>query len=269
MESIAAKVGKDLDKGALDALPSELAAEIWGFLDNDEDTRRRLFQRSPSVREAFSPVVQSLRVSLASSSSSLLGGLHSGICVRKLTLVNDLDDNQTDVQKEQIQAALSLLPKTPHFRRVMDLQLKVRPAGASFCCCGRKQNETHACTNGAPGIKLLPGSPTMAVPFALLQGMHLDLEAALHLSPLLHSIEALRLYGCQVDKSSLAVLGNCKHLKQLTLVRTKLAAGAGHALHVLATEGCPGLELTLYQCGDASPDAPFSFWHLWHPASHS
>jgi hypothetical protein len=89
--------------------------------------------------------------------------------------------------------------------------------------------------------------------------MHLDSKAALHLSPLLHGIETLRLEECQVNKSSLAVLGNCKHLKQLSLVCTKLAAGAGHALHVLATEGCPGLELKLDQVEDASPTAPYSF----------
>jgi hypothetical protein len=74
--------------------------------------------------------------------------------------------------------------------------------------------------------------------------MHLDLEAALHL-PLLHGIEALHLQGCQVDKRSLAVLGNCKHLKQLSLANTQLAAGAAEPLHVLAAEGSPGLQLTL------------------------
>jgi hypothetical protein len=128
MESMAAKVGKGLGKGALDALPSELAAEVWGLLDGDEEARRRLMQTSPSVREAFSPVVQSLRVSLASSSSSLLGGLHRGVCVRKLSLVSELDGDQTNVQKEQLQAGLSSLSKRHHFRRVVDLRLKVRTA---------------------------------------------------------------------------------------------------------------------------------------------
>jgi hypothetical protein len=125
---MAANSGKDLDKGTLDALPSELAAEIWGFLDNDEDTRRRLFQTSPSVREVFSPVVQSLRVSLASSSSSLLGGLHRRVRVRKLTLVVKPGADRTAVQKEQLQAALSTLSKSQCFRRVVQLQLKVRTA---------------------------------------------------------------------------------------------------------------------------------------------
>jgi hypothetical protein len=74
--------------------------------------------------------------------------------------------------------------------------------------------------------------------------MHLDLEAAIHL-PLLHGIEALHLQGCQVVKRSLAVLGNCKHLKQLSLANTQLAAGAAESLHVLAAEGSPGLQLTL------------------------
>jgi hypothetical protein len=75
--------------------------------------------------------------------------------------------------------------------------------------------------------------------------MHLDLEAALHLSPLLHGVKALHLQGCQISKGSLAVLGNCKHLTQLTLVNTELAPGAAQSLQVLAAEGSPGLQLTL------------------------
>jgi hypothetical protein len=85
--------------------------------------------------------------------------------------------------------------------------------------------------------------------------MHLDPETALHLSPLLYVIEALHLHGCQVDKRSLAMLGNCKHLKQLSLVNIELAAGAAESLHVLAAEDCPGLELTVDNVQGSQPSS--------------
>jgi hypothetical protein len=164
-------------------------------------------------------------VSLANPSSSLLSGLHKDIRVRKLTLADKPDrPDRTEEQKDQLCAALSLVSKSQQFGRVVDLTLKVGP-------CDYKIR--------------LKSEPSDSPPSAPLQSMHLDLEAALHLSPLLHGIEALHLQGCKVDKRSLAVLGNCKHLIHLTLVNIQLAAGAAESLQVLAAEGSPGLQLTL------------------------
>jgi hypothetical protein len=58
---------------------------------------------------------------------------------------------------------------------------------------------------------------------------------------------------CLVEKGSLAMLGNCKQLKTLQLVRTKLLAGAGESLAVLAHDSCPELELILDEVVDAQP----------------
>jgi hypothetical protein len=124
---MAAKEGKGLGKGCFNDLPTELANSIWGLLDGDGEARRMLMQSSPSVRMLFSPSVQSLRVSLASPSSSLLCGLHKDVRVRKLTLVDAADRaDRTEEQKEQLYAALSLVSKSQQFRRVVDLTLEVR-----------------------------------------------------------------------------------------------------------------------------------------------
>jgi hypothetical protein len=122
---MAAKAGKGLGKG-LDGLPAELASCIWGLLDGDGEARRRLMQTSPSVRVLFSPSVQSLHVSLLSPSSSLLSGLHKDIRVRKLTFSGEAD--QSEEQKDQLCNALSLVSKSPLFRRVVNLTLKVGPS---------------------------------------------------------------------------------------------------------------------------------------------
>jgi hypothetical protein len=121
---MAAKAGKGLGKG-LDGLPAELANCIWSLLDGDGEARRRLMQTSPSVRLLFSPSVQSLLVSLISPSSSLLRGLHKDIRVRKVTLFGEADHSEE--QKDQLFTALSMVSKSPLFRGVVNLTLKVGP----------------------------------------------------------------------------------------------------------------------------------------------
>jgi hypothetical protein len=102
-----------------------------------------------------------------------------------------------------------------------------------------------------------------------LQNMCLSLKAAMQLSTLLHSVESLTLEGCLVEPGSLTIVGSCKHLAQLSLVRTHLAPGAGQALAVLAAGKRAGLKLTLEKVIDCQPaeagHSPFSFLSLLAP----
>jgi hypothetical protein len=172
----------------------------------------------------------------------VLAGLSRNIRARKLTLVGEAVSDQTEEQKDQLCAAVSVVSMSQLLRHVVDLTLKV---GLRSHEPEERHNALHDQHVGC--IFAWPASSS-------LQSMHLDVEAALHLSPLLHGIEALHLQGCYANRS-LAVLGNCRHLEQLSLVNTQLAAGAAEALHVLAAEGSPGLQLTLDHVKGSQPSS--------------
>jgi hypothetical protein len=77
-----------------------------------------------------------------------------------------------------------------------------------------------------------------------LQGLNLYAEAH-HISSLLQHLEALHIEDCYIAEGSLAALSSCKQLSLLSLNNVLLAAGAGAALGMLASNGCSGLQLQL------------------------